>query len=45
MRKGKRTAKQKPKKPNSEEKRDMEGRTGSKTEDEVTEIWHGVTTI
>lgn len=25
-------------------KRDMERRTGSKTEDEVTEIWHDITT-
>lgn len=28
-----------------EKKRDVEGRTGSKAADEVTEIWHDVTTI
>lgn len=43
MRKGKGTEGKKKKK--GEEKRDMEGRTGSKTEDEVTEICHDVTTL
>jgi len=45
MRKGEGTAKQTNKQINSEEKKGMEGRTGSKTQDEVTEIWRDVITI